>query len=67
MASYSPDLTKFLRDADVIAIDSSPIIKDSVLLIVRRSTAKLSLSRCGAGHEGPIGLDRLFIEKAKAD
>lgn len=56
MASYSPDLTKLLRDADVIAIDSSPRIKDSVLLIVRRSTAKLGLSRCGAGNEDRLAL-----------
>lgn len=56
MASYSPELTKALRGADVIAIDSAANIKDSMLLIVRRSTAKLGLSRCGAGHEDNLAL-----------
>ena len=56
MTSYSHDLANALRGAEVIAIDRHPNIKDSMLLILRRSTVKLGLSRCGAGHEDSLAL-----------
>ena len=55
-SSFSPILAKALKGTDVIPIDGDTRIADSALVILRRPSAKLPLSRCGAGSEDRLAL-----------
>lgn len=55
-SSYSPSLAKALKGTDVIPINGDTRIADAALVILRRPSAKLPLSRCGAGNEDRLAL-----------
>ncbi|MCO5978115.1 hypothetical protein [Ideonella oryzae] len=56
ITAYTPALVKVMNGAEVISVDSLVQIADSVLVILRRPSGKLALSRCGAGNEDWLAL-----------
>lgn len=55
-SSYSPVLANALKDAVVISVNGEIRIPDAALVILRRPSPKLPLSRCGAGSEDRLAL-----------
>ncbi|KAB0577497.1 hypothetical protein F7Q92_16375 [Ideonella dechloratans] len=55
-SSYSPVLAKALKDTALISVNGEVRISDAALVILRRPSKELPLSRCGAGSEDRLAL-----------